>query len=74
MPGLTDHLFEIDARVVGVFRGVEGGIVGREKSVVAPELVERGVEEDVAVCGVGDEEVEGGVTGADDGDGAGDDG
>ena len=36
--------------------------------VVAPEVLEGGVVEDVAVGGVGDEEVKGRVTCADDGD------
>ena len=64
MPGLPNRLFEIDARVVRIFRGVEDGIVGGGDAVVAPELVEGGVEDDGAVGGVGGEEVEGCVAGA----------
>ena len=40
---------------------------------MSPELAERGVEEDVAVGGIGSEEVERGVAGGDDGDGTGED-
>ena len=76
MPELPDGLCEIDARVVGICGGVEGGIFGGGggEGAVAPELVERGVEEDVAVGGIGSEEVEWGVAGTDDGDGTGDNG
>ena len=42
--------------------------------VVVPNLIERGVEEDVAVGGFGDEEVQCGVIGVDYGDGTGDGG
>ncbi len=70
MPRLPDGGREVHARVVGVFRGVQRGVGG---GVFAPKLVEGGVEEDVAVGGVGDELVERGVAGADDGDGTGDD-
>lgn len=71
VPRLPDRGRKVHARVVGVVRGVERGVGG---GGFAPELVQRRVEEDVAVGGVGGEQVERGVAGADDGDGAGDDG
>ncbi len=70
MPRLPNSGREVHARVVGVVRGVERGVCGGR---FAPKLVKGGVEEDVAVGGVGDELVERGVAGADDGDGTGDD-
>ena len=74
MPRFADRLCEIYARVVGVLSGVELGAAGGVSVVISPQLVERGVVEDVAVGGIEGKEVEGRVTCGDYGDEAGDEG